>query len=234
MNAPLHSRLNIEFLLAFVAGFVEAVCVTGLFSTFVTFITGTMVFMVVEFAEGTPGFYLKVFVLLTFLGFSLLWIHLIRRLNEKIPNTAFVMLLVECLLLFLMFVAGLVMGKQAIAFAPGTFVLSFLAVGAMSLHSTIFFRLLNKKAPTHFMTGNTTNMIHAALEMVDAWSGKEGSPAPANPDAAAKARYYLVVILSFLAGVIFGTYGYLLAGFASLGVPVAVLAFSAFVNYRSG
>ncbi|WP_444885526.1 YoaK family protein [Microbulbifer sp. PSTR4-B] len=215
--------INIEHILAFVAGFAEAICVLGLFTSFTTFITGTIVLSITDFAINNPNYIIKLFILSAFIVLQIFWIYLIKRLNFQKKNTATIMLFIESGLIFLFFVIGSYAGRLTSPYAANTFLVSFFAIAAMSLHSTIFFRVLNKKAPTHFMTGNATNFFAAAFEILDNYRTKRQSEDTPYPQAFTKAKYYSGVIFSFISGVTLGTIGYQLWGYPSLVLPVLLI-----------
>ncbi|WP_226647832.1 YoaK family protein [Microbulbifer variabilis] len=233
MDETPHTTVNIEYILAFVAGFSEAICVLGLFTSFTTFITGTIVLSITDFASNNPNYITKLFILSAFIILQIFWIYLINILNFKKKNTATLMLFVESALMLLFFITGSYVVKLTSPYAANTFLVSFFAVAAMSLHSTIFFRVLNKKAPTHFMTGNSTNLFAAALDMLDNHRAYKRTGEAPYPQASAKAKYYFGVIFCFIFGVTLGTVGYKLWGFPSLLLPVLLVLWTALLSLKS-
>ncbi|WNZ58335.1 YoaK family protein [Microbulbifer sp. SSSA008] len=232
MNQRSNKETNIEYTLALVAGFSEAVCILGLFGSFTTFITGTIVLAITDFASNNPNYITKTFILFAFILLQIFWIYFIRRLHLQKRNPATIMLFLESGLMLLFFVSGSYIGKLSSPYAANTFIISFFAIATMSLHSTIFFRVLNKKAPTHFMTGNSTNLFAAAFEMLDNYRVDKSTNAPPYPKASRRAKYYLGVIMGFITGVILGTIGYKIWGFLSLALPVVMTLFTAVSTQR--
>ncbi|GAB2897100.1 YoaK family protein [Microbulbifer echini] len=233
MNETPHATMNIEYILAFVAGFAEAACVLGLFTSFTTFITGTIVLSITDFASNNPNYIIKLFILSAFIFLQIFWIYLIKILNKQKRNAVTVMLFIESCLMFLFFILGSYVGTLTSPYAANTFLVSFFAVAAMSLHSTIFFRVLNKKAPTHFMTGNSTNLFAAALEMLDNHRAYKSIGEAPYPQASTKAKYYFGVIFCFIFGVTLGTVGYKLWGFPSLLLPVLLVLLTALLSLKA-
>ncbi|AWF81113.1 hypothetical protein BTJ40_09955 [Microbulbifer sp. A4B17] len=228
------TQINIEYLLAFVAGFAEAVCILGLFGSFTTFITGTIVLAITDFASNNPNYITKSFILFSFILLQVFWIYLIRKLHLQKTNTATIMLFIETGLMLLFFLIGSYIGKLSSPYAANTFIISFFAIATMSLHSTIFFRVLNKRAPTHFMTGNSTNLFAAAFEMLDNFRADKNISDLPYPQASAKAKYYFGVIFGFIIGVVLGTIGYKIWGFPSLALPVVMTLFTALSTQQHG
>ncbi|HMB77514.1 MAG TPA: DUF1275 family protein, partial [Kiloniellaceae bacterium] len=64
----------LPLILAFAAGYVEAICFIGLFRTFATFITGTLMVLVIELVESEPGYLNKAVVFFSFFACTLLWV----------------------------------------------------------------------------------------------------------------------------------------------------------------
>lgn len=225
-----HNRLS--FTLAFVAGVCEAVCFVGLFHTFTTFITGTLMILFIELAEGNPGYIVKAIVFVSFFVFTVLWVFVIRLWPWDRVNRRFVLLCLEAVLILAFAAVGLLAGELKSAGALNTLVVSIAAVFAMTLHSAIFFVLLKGYPPSHFMTGNLTNFSIGIVEMMIEARRPQACDADELRGARFMAWYYPSVISLFVAGVIVGSVGYLSLGFAILVVPAAAAGLAAILARR--
>ena len=225
-----HNRLS--FTLAFVAGVCEAACFVGLFHTFTTFITGTLMILFIELAEGNPGYIVKAIVFVSFFVFTVLWVFVIRLWPWHRAKRRFVLLSLEAVLILVFAVVGMLAGELQSAGALNTLVVSIAAVFAMTLHSTIYFVLLKGYPPSHFMTGNLTNFSIGIVDMVIEARKPGTYGAEQMQGAQFMAWYYPAVISLFVAGVIVGAVGYLSLGFVILIVPAAAVVLAAILARR--
>ncbi len=225
----LHEPL-LPLILSFAAGYVEAVCFIGLFHTFTTFITGTLMILVIELVNGQAGYANKAVVFVSFFLFTFCWVLVIRNWPWREALLRPLLLLLEAGLIAVFALLGTLLEPLASAAAFSTLLVSLSAVFAMSLHSSIFFVLLNKLAPTHFMTGNLTNF---SVGLVDLHRARRQGDPEAIRQARFKAWHYPKVIGCFVGGVALGSLAYLLWGFVVLLLPAAAVLLAAVVAART-
>lgn len=208
--------------LAFVAGFVDAVTVLGLYHTFVAFVTGTIITLGLALVSGSGDALLKTIVVAGFACFSLMWIAIIRSVRDT-PRTLAWFFAAEGAVLTVFAVAGTVVGEPTGPDAVGTIVLCLLGVLAMSLQNALMTILLTRHAPTTVMTGNVVRFL---VSVEDLARGGLAS-VRADPDARFKSRRqlltYLVALFSFMVGVLLGAAIFLRVGFGALFVPAGIL-----------
>jgi len=222
----------LPLILAFAAGYVEAICFIGLFRTFATFITGTLMVLVIELVESEPGYLNKAVVFFSFFACTLLWVVLCRAWSGAAALRVPVALFTEALLILLFMALGMEFEPLTHAASLGTLIVSVAAVFAMSLHSTIFFVLLKNTAPTHFMTGNLTNFTVGLVDMLRARRGSAAAGSEAQDQAAFNAWHFPSVISAFVVGVGLGAAGFEAYGFVVLAVPALAVGAAAFYRYR--
>lgn len=207
--------------LAFAAGFVEAVCFVGLFHTFVTYITGTLLVMTIDLVQGDPGALAKSVTFGSFFAFTLMWVTLSRLWPFAPALRLGALLVLEGVLIGLFALVGHLASPLASADALGTYVVSVFGVFAMSLHGMIFFQLLAQSAPAapHFMTGNLTNFSRALVDIVLVDRFK----APLGEDERDMARFRSgfvpVVFAAFTAGAAGGVFALNRMGLGCLVLP---------------
>ena len=221
----------LPLVLAFAAGYVEAICFTGLFHTFTTFITGTLLVLVIEFVNGQTGYINKAVVFVSFFALTLLWIYIFKTWRWRADLLKPAALSAEAILIAVFAAVGATLEPLKSAGGPNTLIVSVVAVFAMSLHSTIFFVLLNKFAPTHFMTGNLTNFSVGAVDLLRRAQTSVDLDRDALQQARFKVWHFPTVIGSFILGVALGSAAFMAAGFIVLMVPAAVLATAAGLSY---
>lgn len=218
--------------LSFVAGFVEAVCFVGLYYTFTAFITGSAMFLVIELLKPNGEYLTKLVVVVSFFIFTFAWAVMIRQLQRRARQLESILTALEAVLIAAFMVAGMALAPLESADAPATIIVAFVAVIAMSLHSTMFFMLLNKTPPTQFMTGNLTNFVVSAVDT--AGLGKKADPS--NPAETLLTRFklwhYPTVFVLFFSGVAVGAWSFMNYGFVVLAVPSVVLLVISVVGRR--
>jgi uncharacterized membrane protein YoaK (UPF0700 family) len=232
MTPRLSGEHALPLALSFAAGYVEAICFTGLFHTFTTFITGTLMILIIELVNGEAGYINKAIIFVSFFAFTLLWIYLIKTWSWRPGLRKPAALLLEAILIAVFMALGTVLEPLKAADTLNTLIVSVAAVLAMSLHSTIFFVLLKNLAPTHFMTGNLTNFSVGVVDLLRGTKLSEDRDDDWLKDAKFRVWHFPAVISSFVAGVTLGSAGFLSAGFVVLIVPAAVLAIAAFLSLR--
>lgn len=211
--------------LSMAAGFVEAVCFIGLFHTFTTYITGTVMIMMIDLIQSDPGAATKAVTFFAFFLFTILWVALIRiwRAPEDVKISVFLM--VEGVLIAVFATVGHMLSPLAAPDAIATYIVSVFGVFAMSLHSALFFQMLNKSAPSHFMTGNVTNFTRGLVDLVIVDPLQANLSNQEHKDARFRIVHFPLILGSFIVGVGAGTLGLRELGFVCLVFP-AVLVFA--------
>ena len=125
--------LALPVVLGFCSGFIEAITFTGLYHTFVTFITGTLMVMVIDLVTGEPGAFIKGVVVAAYFVFTVIWLILSHSVRHGHSERRWIFLAAEgaAILAF-----ALVATLLATRIAPGalaTMVVSLVAIFAMSL-----------------------------------------------------------------------------------------------------
>jgi len=214
MNEPRHIQGQ-GMALGFFAGYVDTLGFLALFGLFTAHVTGN--FILIGAALADPS---RSSVLLKFLAFpafiagvaaARVLVLLVERRRVLALRPA---LLLELVLLlgFMGFgMAATPVGSEAgpLAMASG-----LLGAAAMGAHSAISRLLLGHLAPTSMMTGNVTQIV---IDAVDLLRGAD------DPGLQARFAKVLWPLLSFALGCIAAAFGYLWFGFAALALPVLIL-----------
>lgn len=205
------------------AGFVEAVCFIGLFHTFTTYITGTVMIMTIDLIRSDPGAITKAVTFFMFVIVTVLWVSIIRIWAIPTRKKVVALLITEGSLIALFAIVGHFFSPLASADAIGTYVVSVFGVFAMSLHSALFFQMLSKSAPSHFMTGNLTHFTRGLVDLVIAPSFRAKLSHEEHAEAQFRIVHFPLVFGSFIVGVAAGCIGLLEIGFLSLLFPAALV-----------
>ena len=214
MNEPRHVQTQ-GMALGFFAGYVDTLGFLALFGLFTAHVTGN--FILIGAALADPS---RSSILLKFLAFpafiaGVAAARILVVLVEKRQTLALrpALLLELALLLGFMFfgLAATPVGSEAgpLAMASG-----LLGAAAMGAHSAISRLLLGHLAPTSMMTGNVTQIV---IDAVDLLRGAD------DPGLKTRFAKFLWPLLSFAIGCIAAAFGYLWFGFAALALPVLIL-----------
>lgn len=201
--------------LGFLAGYVDTLGFLALFGLFTAHVTGN--FILIGAALADPG---GMPILLKFLAFpafiagvaaARLLVASYERRQRKALRPAFVL---ELVLLALFMIAGMAAsptGKTPDGWAMASGLLGAAAMGAHSATSRL---LLAHLAPTSMMTGNVTQMV---IDSVDCLRGQR------DAELGARLAKFAWPLLSFAAGCVIAAFGFHLAGFLALAVPLLIL-----------
>ncbi len=224
---------SLPLLLSFATAFVDVVCFLGLYRTFVSFISGSVIMIGVDIAHETDAGIsfndstvpIKVFVVLSFLGCLALWVPLVRRLRGW-PWLRPALLAAEAVLL-----AGLTVGGWAATpftgpEEPATLAVAFVAVLAMSLQTATLTFLQLGKVPTALSSGHLIQFVLVSLETRR--SGRRGE----GLARAGHAAIHMLALLGFLAGGVAGAFGFVAYGFLALACPTALVLVAALLSLR--
>ena len=211
-------------LLSFNGGFVDTAGFLGLQGLFTAHVTGNFVTLGAALVFGTHGVIAKLLALPEFIVVVALARLAGAALAARgLPALRF-LLAGKVLLLLAFFALAVLLGPFPDSDAPAGLVTGFAGIAAMAIQNAVQRVHLGSLPPTTIMTGNTTQ---AVLDAVDLVRG-------VNPDqaAAVRARFgrTLASILYFAAGCAVAAALYLWIGFWSLAVPVAVGTASALMR----
>jgi len=214
MNEPRHVQTQ-GMALGFFAGYVDTLGFLALFGLFTAHVTGN--FILIGAALADPS---RSSILLKFLAFpafiagvaaARILVVLVEQRQALALRPA--LLLELALLLGFMFfgLAATPVGSEA---GPLAMTSGLLGAAAMGAHSAISRLLLGHLAPTSMMTGNVTQIV---IDAVDLLRGAD------DPGLKTRFAKFLWPLLSFAIGCIAAAFGYLWFGFAALALPVLIL-----------
>ncbi len=207
-------NLVIGTALSFLGGYVDTLGFVALFGLFTAHVTGNFVLIGAGLARQS-----NVDLLIKFMAFPafIVGVAIARLLiaameHRKLSALRYSMLLQLALLsgfMVLGLLASPIRAETSMAIAAG-----LLGAMAMGIHSAYARLLLPHLAPTSMMTGNVTQVV---IDAVDVMRGAG--------DAAVRQRCarFLWTVLAFGLGAIGAAFGYLYAGFWSLLAPLAIL-----------
>lgn len=200
--------------LGFLAGYVDTLGFVALFGLFTAHVTGNFVLIGAGLArQSNADLLIKFLAFPAFiLGVAIARLVIAAMEQRKLPALRYTMLL-QLALLFGFMVLGLlaspIRGETALAIAAG-----LLGALAMGIHSANARLLLSHLAPTSLMTGNVTQIV---IDAVDILRGAG--------DEAVRQRCvkFFWPVMAFGLGAIVAAFAYLYAGFWALLVPLAIL-----------
>jgi uncharacterized membrane protein YoaK (UPF0700 family) len=168
---------------------------------------------------------------LSFFGFTLVWAVMIRHWPWRAALKPSMLLFLEASLIAIFAVTGRVLEPLGAPESLDTLILSIVAVFAMSLHGAVFFLVLNKRGhpPSHFMTGNLTNLSAAVVDGLLS----PGADAESVRQARFKMAHFTALILAFALGVAVGLISLEHLGFIALIAPSLAVAAAAAVALRA-
>ncbi len=211
-------------LLSFNGGFVDTAGFLGLQGLFTAHVTGNFVTLGAALVFGTHGVIAKLLALPEFIVVVALASLVGGALTARGLPALRLLLAAKVLLLIAFFALAVCLGPFPNSDAPAGLLTGFAGVAAMAIQNAVQRVHLASLAPTTIMTGNTTQ---AVLDAVDLIRG-------VKPDqvAALRARFgrMLGSILYFAAGCGVAAALYLWIGFWCLAVPVGVGAASALIR----
>jgi len=211
-------------LLSFNGGFVDTAGFLGLQGLFTAHVTGNFVTLGAELVFGTHGVIAKLLALPEFI----LVVALARLAGAALRAHGLpalrILLAAKALLLLAFFALAVWLGPFADSDAPAGLLTGFAGVAAMAIQNAVQRVHLASLPATTIMTGNTTQ---AVLDAVDLVRGVKSDQA-----AAVRARFARTLgsILYFACGCGVAAALYFWIGFWSLAVPVAVGAASALMR----
>ncbi|WP_374309726.1 YoaK family protein [Dongia sp.] len=200
---------------AFTAGFVDTVGFVALFGLFTAHVTGNFVLIGASIAEFHGGIVAKLIALPVFIAAVALTHLFVTQRQRRGVSPVAALTLFEALFLAAFMASGLAANPFTAADSPAAIATGMLAVTAMAIQNAGARSVFAALSPTTVMTGNVTQIVIDAVDLV------------AAPDkaAAAKARLtkMLPPVLAFASGALAGGLGYVHVGFWSLLLPLSAV-----------
>src|SRR6202007_1852252 len=164
-------KLGVAGLLSFNGGFVDTAGFLGLQGLFTSHVTGNFVTLGATLLMGTHGVLAKILALPEFV----IVVSLARLVGSALRTRGTValraLLGAEVSLLIAFFVLAVTLGPFPDSDAPAALLTGFAAVAATALQSGVQRVHLAQLPPTTLMTGNTTQVV---LDAVDLMAGRGG------------------------------------------------------------
>jgi uncharacterized membrane protein YoaK (UPF0700 family) len=211
-------------LLSFNGGFVDTAGFLGLQGLFTAHVTGNFVTLAATVVMGTHGVIAKLIALPEFIVVVALARLAGSALRKRGMDALRPLLIAKVIFLLAFFVLAVALGPFADSDAPPALLTGFAGIAAMAIQNAVQRVHFASIPPTTLMTGNTTQ---AVLDAVDLIRGVEGDNA-----TAVRARFARTLrgILWFAGGCAVAAALYYWVGFWCLAVPVAVGAATAILR----
>jgi uncharacterized membrane protein YoaK (UPF0700 family) len=212
-------RIRLIALLSFVAGFVDTAGFVALFGLFTAYITGNLSVLAAEFVRQGEKTAARILILpvfiLTVAGTTLYIRHHSERGSGNLLQRA---LALQTALLLLALAVALALGPPQHPNGSTMLIVGPLMVTAMAVQNAATRLVLRPPMATTLMTFNITQVT---IDLVDLWRGT-------GPDSErTRIREHLKVasgaIASFILGAAGGAFGFYIASFWCLVVPLLVL-----------
>jgi uncharacterized membrane protein YoaK (UPF0700 family) len=207
--------------LGFVAGFVDIFGFMALLGLLPAHVTGNLIFLAVDIAQGHYDVIMKIAALPIFalsVGVSA-W--LIGTLGARGRHPFLPMILLQAAVLGLCLIAGLLLPPPITSGDGTVVVIGSMMLFAMALQNTIMRLILNNLPSTTIMTGNITHMVAEGVRLL------AGFGAAMTPTETAtlgrRAHRISLAILSFTLGAIAGGLAQMHVGYIGLLAPIAAL-----------
>ncbi len=214
-------QLGVPALLSFNGGFVDTAGFLGLQGLFTAHVTGNFVTLAATVVMGTHGVIAKLIALPEFMVIvALAHIAGIVLRRREMPAMR-ILLATKVAFLLAFFVLAVTLGPFPDSDSPAALLTGFAGIAGMALQNGIQRVNFPSIPPTTLMTGNTTQ---AVLDAVDLMRGVEGDNAPVVRNRFAR---MLRSILWFAGGCAVAAILYYWIGFWCLALPVVVGAATA-------
>ncbi len=215
MASTTRSDLSVAAGLSFVAGFVDTAGFIALFDLFTAHVTGNFVLIGAALVRTGEGVAMKLLALPTFVLVVAATTVILRSSHRRLSRAA--ILSIEAMLVCAFMVAGLLASPLHDPNAPGALAAGLLGVTAMAVQNAAARLIFDGMAPTTVMTGNVTQVVIDLCDLARVESSQAAN-------LRARLSRFLPGILAFAAGAIAGAYGFAMASFWCLLLPVIVLA----------
>lgn len=212
--APLGRALLAACGLAFVAGFVDVVGFVALFGLFTAHVTGNFVLIGAEIVHAGVGVVAKLFALPVFIVAVIAVRFIVLAYEKRAASPLRCLLLLQAALLLAFMAAGLCIQPVVDPDALPAVATGLVGVAAMAVQNGTGRLVLGNHAPTTIMTGNTTQAVIDAVDILRLPAGSEPRKAAAD-----RFRRMAPALAAFAAGAILGAVGYRFGSFWCLAVP---------------
>jgi uncharacterized membrane protein YoaK (UPF0700 family) len=215
-------------LLSFNGGFVDTAGFLGLQGLFTAHVTGNFVTLGAALVFGSHGVIAKLAALPEFIIVIALARVAGATMRKRGVDALRVLLVTKVIFLLAFFILAVTLGPFPDSDAPAALLTGFAGIAGMAIQNAVQRVHFAHIPPTTLMTGNTTQ---AVLDAVDLMSG-----APLSDASAVRARFKRTVrgIVWFAAGCAIAALLYYWVGFWCLAVPVAVGAATAILRDDGG
>lgn len=217
-SAPLGRALLAGCGLAFVAGFVDVVGFVALFGLFTAHVTGNFVLIGAEIVHSGVGVVAKLFALPVFIVAVIAVRFIVLAYDRREASPLRCLLLLQAVLLLGFMAAGLYIQPVVNPDALPAVLTGLTGVAAMAVQNGTGRLVLGNHAPTTIMTGNTTQAVIDAVDILRLPAGAEARKAAAD-----RFRRMAPALAAFATGAILGALGYLAGSFWCLAAPAAIL-----------
>ena len=212
--------------LSFVAGYVDTVGFVALFGLFTAHVTGNFVLIGATLVRGGAGLLTKLLALPVFIVVVALTTAFVRAAERERRDRSISLLAMQIALLGGFGAVGLWAEPIVAPDAPAAMIAGLLGVCAMAVQNAASRLLFTSMAPTTVMTGNVTQVVIDAVDLVG--SGGADDAAMRTP-----IRKLWPSIVAFAAGALSGAFLLVQLGFSCLGLPMLALAFVMFRWHRT-
>jgi len=210
--------------LAFVAGYVDTVGFVALFGLFTAHVTGNFVLIGAALAQSTGNVLLKLLVFPAFVLAVGITRFVVVWMDQRGQQALRPLLFGQLLLLIGFGCFGWAASPVIHSNAPLVLWTGVLGGAAMGVQNAAVRLVLSSVAPTTVMTGNVTQLV---IDCVDLALGV------GNSKVRRRAIKFFWSIAAFAIGAVAGGFGTIAINFASLIIPVTVIAWLAISQTRS-
>lgn len=203
-------------LLSFNGGFVDTAGFLGLQGLFTSHVTGNFVTLGAALVFGTHGVIAKLIALPEFALVVAVARLIGTILRQKGIHALRVLLVAKVMFLVAFFTLGVTLGPFPDSDVPVALLTGFAGIAAMAIQNAVQRVHFSSIPPTTIMTGNTTQAVLDAVDLL--------LPEPGNDVAAVRARFVRTFrgIIWFAGGCAAAAILYYWVGFWCLAVPAAI------------
>jgi len=212
-----------DSVLSAIAGYVDTLSFVALFGLFTAHVTGNFVLIGASVAGFGQGVLLKLMAFPAFIAGVVLSSVLVRRQRPATPlHGACMLYVVQAVLLLAFCVSGIGLGREIPPDGWPAVICGMLGAAAMGVQNAHGRLVARPGVPNTVMTGNVTQLVLDAVDLVSSQVSDEIK-------AAARTRFakMLPTIAAFGVGAIAGALAYRRTGFAALLLPFAALVWLA-------
>jgi uncharacterized membrane protein YoaK (UPF0700 family) len=219
--------ISLAALLSFNGGFVDTAGFLGLQGLFTAHVTGNFVTLAATLVMGTHGVIVKLLALPEFVIIVALACIAGSALRARGLPPLPILLMAKVCFLLAFFVLAVVLGPFPDSDVPAALLTGFAGVAGMAVQNAVQRVYLASIPPTTLMTGNTTQAVLDAVDLI--WGAIQ------DETLAVRARFARTLrgIVWFAGGCTVGAVLYYWFGFWCLLVPVVVGTATAILRYEN-